>query len=140
MLIPEHTAPSDPSRIQELAYPRALLRSGPYDCREENDKYNVSVSSDYMFNNATKQDRYKLMNKPSKPAPPDIPLAAAAERMRPDLTFNAGMPNPSQNIGGVPTNPNPELSYGRQAANQRADLIANTRGDMGVPALHNQMY
>ncbi len=140
MLIPEHTAPSDPSRIQELAYPRALLRSGPYDCREENDKYNVSVSSDYMFNNATKQDRYKLMNKPSKPAPPEIPLAAAAERLRPDLTFNAGTPNPSQNIGGVPTNPNPELSYAREAANQRADLIANTRGDMGVPALHNQRY
>jgi hypothetical protein len=98
------------------------------------------VSSDYIFNNATKQDRYKLMNKPTKPAAPEIPLAAAVERLRPDLIFSAGRPNPSQEIGAVPTNPNPERSYAREAANQRADLIANTRGDMGVPALHNQRY
>ena len=110
ILVPDHI--SDPSKIQELAYPRALLRSGPYDCREENDKYNVSVSSDYMFNNATKQDRYKAMNKPTKPASATESIKAALEIMRPDLTFNAGSPDLSQ-------------GYARVANNQRAGLIAN---------------
>jgi hypothetical protein len=149
MLIPEHRIPSDSSRIQELAYPRALLRSGPYECRAEDDKYNVSVSSDYIFNNATKQDRYKQMNKPTKPAAPETPLSAVTQRLRPDLVFNAGKPDPTQLVAPVPTNPNPDRSYSAEAANQRADLIANTRGSMGVPktmlndmpkALHNQLY
>lgn len=115
ILVPGHT--SDPSKIQELAYPRALLRSGPYDCREQDDKYNVSVSSDYLFNNATKQDRYKAMNKPTKPASAEAPLSAAPERMRPDLTFNAGGPDPSEG----------SMSYANIAANQRADMIANAQ-------------
>jgi len=64
-LIPSRSVPSDPSRIQEIAFPRALLRSGPYDCRSQADSVNVALSSDSIFNNATKQDRYKLMKKRS---------------------------------------------------------------------------
>jgi hypothetical protein len=105
ILIPDNVAPSDPKKIQEIAYPRALLRSGPYDCRDQDDKYNVSVSSDYMFNNATKQDRYKAMKKPFKPAEPQEALKAAAEAFRVDLVSNAGSPDPTQQIGPVPTNP-----------------------------------
>jgi hypothetical protein len=98
-------APSDPSKIQEIAYPRALLRSGPYQCREENDVYNVSIASDYMFNNATKQDRYKQMNKPTKPSAPEVPLSAATEPFRNDIFTNAGPPDPTRIVGPVPTNP-----------------------------------
>lgn len=105
MLIPDNVAPSDPSRIQEIAYPRALLRSGPYQCREENDVYNVSITSDYLFNNATKQDRYKQMNKSTKPEPPTNPLSAAAEPFRNDIFTQAGPPDPSRPLGPVPTNP-----------------------------------
>ena len=115
ILVPENTIPSDPSRIQELAYPRALLRSGPYECRELNDKYNTSISSDYLFNNATKQDRYKKMNKSTKPASPKDPLKAAPEIMRPDLTWNAGSPDPA----------NPNRAYEISARNQQQELIAN---------------
>jgi len=115
ILVPQNPAPSDPSKIQELAFPRALLRSGPYDCREANDKYNVSVSSDFLFNNATKQDRYKQMNKPTKPGPADGPIKAAPEIMRPDLTFNAGQPDPT----------NPQRSYESSARNQQQELTAN---------------
>ena len=49
----------DPSKIQEIAFPRVLLSSGPYDCRYEADTVNIDLSQ-RMFNNATKQDRYKL--------------------------------------------------------------------------------
>jgi len=115
VLIPTNVAPSDPSKIQELAYPKALLRSGPYECREQGDKYNVSISSDYMFNNATKQDRYKAMNKPTKPAAAAVPIKAAPEVMRPDLTFNAGPPDPS----------NPNLEYSYSARNQQQELVTN---------------
>lgn len=83
------------SRIEELAYPKALLRSGPYDCRSQNDSYNVQTSSDHLFNNATKQDRYKAMNKPTKASPGLAPLKAAPEKLRPDLLLNAGPPRPS---------------------------------------------
>ena len=62
-LIPKRSVPSDPARIQEIAFPQALIRSGPYDCREEADKYNLAQASGFMFNNATKQDRYKSMGK-----------------------------------------------------------------------------
>lgn len=105
ILIPDNVAPSDPSKIQELAYPKALLRSGPYQCREENDVYNVSITSDYMFNNATKQDRYKQMNKATKPASPQSPLKAAAEPFKNDIFTNAGPPDPTQMLAPVPTNP-----------------------------------
>lgn len=95
LLVPERKGTIDPTKIEELAYPKALLRSGPYDCRAENDAYAIRVSSDYMFNNATKQDRYKQMNKASRPAPPSQPLKAAPETLRPDLLLNAGPPRPA---------------------------------------------
>lgn len=113
LLVPERQGSSS-SRIEELSYPKALLRSGPYDCRAANDAYNVSVSSDYNFNNATKQDRYKQMNKGSKPAPPEKPLVAAPENLRPDLTFNAGPPVPAD-----------VKSYENKAKNIRQELITN---------------
>lgn len=49
----------NPSAIEEVAHPKVLLNSGPYDCRYEADTTNISLSQ-RMFNNATKQDRYKL--------------------------------------------------------------------------------
>jgi len=123
-LVPKGQSASDPSKIQELAYPRALLRSGPgpYECREENDKYNVSVSSDYLFNNATKQDRYKQMNKPTKPGPPEGSLKASPERMRPDLTFNAA--------STATSNPTTyEISYKNQRQAMLVAEVAPTRFD-----------
>lgn len=100
ILVPDRKNVST-SRIQELAYPRALLRKGPYDCREDDDEYAIKTTSDYMFNNATKQDRYKAMKKPTKPAPPSGPLKAAPETLRPDLLLNAGPPRPVRNAPGV---------------------------------------
>lgn len=50
--------------VSEMAMPRALLRSGPYPCREEADSFNMGRSGD-LFNNATKQQRYK-QNFPTK--------------------------------------------------------------------------
>jgi hypothetical protein len=93
-LVPDRIMPSDPSKIQELSYPKALLRSGPYDCRAQNDEYAIKTTSDYMFNNATKQDRYKAMKKPTKPESASEPIKAAPEKLRPDLTLNAGPPRP----------------------------------------------
>jgi hypothetical protein len=116
ILIPKNSPLRNPSRIEELAYPRALLRSGPYDCRDQNDKYNTSVSSDYLFNNATKQDRYKQMKKPYKPSAPDSPLKAAPEVMRPDLTFNVVSIDPK----------NPLKSYEQSARNQRQELLVGS--------------
>jgi hypothetical protein len=113
ILVPDRAAPSDPVRIHEVAYPKALLRSGPYDCRQRADEANIAMTSDFVFNNATKQDRYKLMNKPTKPAAPSQTLLAAPERMRPDLTLNATKPTYA------------EGSYERAAANKRADMIAS---------------
>jgi hypothetical protein len=179
-LVPERSKISDPSKIQELAYPRALLRSGPYDCREQNDAYAIQTTSDYMFNNATKQDRYKAMKKPTKPEAPSVPLKAAPATLRPDLTFNAGPPRPvapsmvavvsgstvkpdapvwqSGSDGGGYYRPsdltaamakseqvraakaqviwadtpdaNPSRNYERQAANDRANLLANAKAPM----------
>ena len=60
-LIPSRSTPQAPGRIQEIAFPQALIRSGPYDCRQEADNYNLAQASGFMFNNATKQDRYKSM-------------------------------------------------------------------------------
>ena len=108
ILVPQ--GKTDPTKIEELAYPRALLRTAPYDCRQQNDTYNVSVSSDYKFNNATKQDRYKQMNKPTKPAPAAGVIQAAIEIIRPDLNFAAA---PFDTPG----------SYEKQARNDRQDLI-----------------
>jgi hypothetical protein len=44
--------------VSELEYPKALLRAGPYPCREEQDKINIGRDS-MLFYNATKQDKYK---------------------------------------------------------------------------------
>ena len=76
-LVPKRSVPSDPRRIEEMAFPQALLRSGPYDCRAQADAVNMGLASDYMFNNATKQDRYKLMGKPVRPAPPAESLSGS---------------------------------------------------------------
>jgi len=95
LLVPDRKGNIDPKKIEELAYPQALLRSGPYDCRAQNDAYAIENSSDFMFNNATKQDRYKQMNKGTRPSPPAKPLKAAPETLRPDLLLNAGPPRPS---------------------------------------------
>ena len=108
ILVPDRAAPSDPARIQEVAYPKALLRSGPYPCREEADKINTAMTSDFVFNNATKQDRYKLMGKTTKATPPSESLRAADEFAR------TGQRASMYTAG----------SYGQQAANLRADLVA----------------
>lgn len=49
----------DPSQIEEIAFPKVLMHTGPYDCRQEEDVINMGLSH-RRFNNATKQDRYKL--------------------------------------------------------------------------------
>lgn len=110
-------------RIEELAYPQALIRDGPYPCRAEADALNVSIASDYLFNNATKQDRYKTMGKAAKPASPEKPLMAAPERLRPDLTLNAARPSFAPG------------SYGQQASYTRADLIANAKGPVNLASV-----
>lgn len=56
VLIPERKQ-VDSRFISELAVPQALLRDGPYPCREEADIRNVARSTK-LFNNATKQDKY----------------------------------------------------------------------------------
>jgi hypothetical protein len=99
-LVPDRKGPAT-GMIQELAYPRALLRSGAYECRAQDDDYAIQTTSDYLFNNATKQDRYKSMNKPTKPAPPAAALKAAPESLRPDLLLNAGPPRPVRNVPPV---------------------------------------
>jgi len=67
ILVPERAPPSNPAQIQEIAYPQVLLRNGPYPCRQEADDVNMRLSSEFMFNNATKQDRYRLMKKDARP-------------------------------------------------------------------------
>uniref|UniRef100_A0A6C0BCG5 Uncharacterized protein n=1 Tax=viral metagenome TaxID=1070528 RepID=A0A6C0BCG5_9ZZZZ len=58
LLVPNRKQPADSRFVSELAMPQALLRSGPYPCREAEDKINLSRSSS-LFWNATKQDKYK---------------------------------------------------------------------------------
>jgi hypothetical protein len=113
ILVPDRAPPSDPMRVHEVAYPKALLRAGPYDCREANDRIAMAMSSDYHFNNATKQDRYKQMGKPVKPAPPTETLQGNLQQLlRPDLDFSRVAPP----VAG---------SYERQAREQRAYLQTN---------------
>jgi hypothetical protein len=65
MLVP--VTPKNTTRfIEELAMPQALLRSGTYHCRAEADKKNWDRSP-RLFNNTTKQDRYKA---PASVEPP----------------------------------------------------------------------
>jgi hypothetical protein len=58
-LVPDRQQPSSSAMVQELAMPRALLRAAPYDCRVEADQKNWARSP-YMFNNATKQQKYNV--------------------------------------------------------------------------------
>jgi len=65
MLVPESKTPV--SRfVSELSMPQALLRAGAYKCREEADQRNWDRSP-RLFNNATKQDRYKAAMEPPRP-------------------------------------------------------------------------
>jgi hypothetical protein len=57
LLIPTYDMPNT-RFVSELAQPQALLRNGPYPCRHANDEINLSRSP-RLFQNATKQDRYK---------------------------------------------------------------------------------
>jgi hypothetical protein len=74
MLVPK--TPKNTTRfIEELSMPQALLRSGTYHCRSEADKRNWDRSP-RLFNNTTKQDRYR--------APPSV------EPPRQDIWKNPG--------------------------------------------------
>ena len=53
--VPDRGVPND-RFIHELAFPRALMRSGTYDCRKEQDLKAIALNTK-MFNNATKQNR-----------------------------------------------------------------------------------
>jgi len=50
--------------VSEMSMPRALLRAGPYPCRDEAERVDMGRSRE-LFNNATKQQRYK-QNFPTK--------------------------------------------------------------------------
>jgi hypothetical protein len=56
-LVPARNRP-DSRFISELEFPKVLLQTGPYECRAEQDRINLSRST-LLFNNATKQERYK---------------------------------------------------------------------------------
>lgn len=56
--VPDRGKPND-RFIQELAFPMALMRTGTYDCRRNNDIEAMSANQK-MFNNATKQNRLAL--------------------------------------------------------------------------------
>jgi hypothetical protein len=70
MLVPESKRP--PSRfVEEMSMPKALLRNGAYHCRAEADQRNWDRSP-RLFNNATKQDRYRAPMEPPRPKMSDI--------------------------------------------------------------------
>ena len=57
MLVPTSRKP--PSRfVEEISMPQALLRTGAYTCRQAADQKNWDRSAK-LFNNSTKQDRYR---------------------------------------------------------------------------------
>jgi hypothetical protein len=56
--VPDRGKPND-RFIEELAFPMALMRTGTYDCRRNNDLEAMSINQK-MFNNATKQNRLAL--------------------------------------------------------------------------------
>lgn len=58
MLVPHYGAPNS-KMVSELSMPRALIRpGGGYECRAKDDTRNAARSPQ-MFNNATKQQRFK---------------------------------------------------------------------------------
>ena len=61
LLVPTRRTPTN-AMVEEIAFPKVLMTAGPYDCRDQMDKQNISLSGK-MFFNATKQDKYKLMGK-----------------------------------------------------------------------------
>jgi hypothetical protein len=124
ILVPERQNPVNPMRIEELAYPRALIREGPYECRAQADAVNERLSSDYLFNNATKQDRYKRMGKETKPAAPVSPLLAAAEKLPAWAARDAG--RAEARLG----------SYEAAAASSRADLVANAKAPRDLSRIY----
>jgi len=64
LLVPESRRP--PSRfVEEISMPSALLRVGTYKCREQADQKNWERSP-RLFNNATKQDRYRGPTEPPR--------------------------------------------------------------------------
>jgi hypothetical protein len=66
--------------IQELAMPRVLIRSAPYECRARDDEFNMSRSR-LLFNNSTKQERYdKYQRSDVKVAMSVGPMAAPVNR------------------------------------------------------------
>jgi hypothetical protein len=64
MLVPKSTIPLT-RFVSELSMPQALLRTGTYHCRAEADKRNWDRSP-RMFNNTTKQDRYRAPAEPPR--------------------------------------------------------------------------
>ena len=67
MLVPR--TPKNMSRfIEELSMPQALMRGGTYHCRAEADQKNWDRSP-RMFNNTTKQDRYRAPASVEPPRP-----------------------------------------------------------------------
>lgn len=57
LVVPQRRTPST-RFVEELAMPKVLLRTAPYDCREKVDNFNWDASQ-RLFNNPTKQDRYR---------------------------------------------------------------------------------
>jgi len=55
--VPRSNTPSDNPIVSELAMPQALLRTGPYYCRAQNDS-ELWRRSGRLFNNPTKQDKF----------------------------------------------------------------------------------
>ncbi len=64
MLVPESKVPLT-RFVNELSMPQALLRTDTYQCRTEADQRNWDRSP-RMFNNATKQDRYRAPMEPPR--------------------------------------------------------------------------
>jgi hypothetical protein len=58
ILVPQ-TRNVNSDRIMEVSFPKVLMNIGPYDCRTKDDMRNTELS-ERLFNNTTKQDRYKL--------------------------------------------------------------------------------
>jgi hypothetical protein len=83
LLVPASTRP--PSRfVEEMSMPQALLRNGAYHCRAEADQKNWGRSP-RLFNNATKQDRYRA---PASVEPPRQDIWADARRC-PDMVLGS---------------------------------------------------
>ena len=65
MLVPKSAKPPSPF-VEELSMPAALMRVGPYGCRAAADQINWDRSP-RLFNNSTKQDRYRAPASVEKP-------------------------------------------------------------------------